>query len=102
MLLIGQSLLPDVMAADRARHGLSREGVFAGFYATVEKLSYAVGIAIVGAFLAAFGYVSGAPFGAPQPTSAIDAIRWSVSVLPAVFAMCAAFAIARVRIEDGR
>ncbi len=100
MLLIGQSLLPDVMAWDRANNGLAREGVLAGFYATIEKLSYALGIAIVGAFLGAFGYVPGATFGIVQPASALTAIRWSVSVLPSLFAVLAALAIAQVRIGE--
>lgn len=97
MLLAGQSLLPDVIAADRARTGLTREGLYAGFYTTIEKVSYAVGIALVGAFLQTFGYN---PAAASQPEMAVFAIRLSVAVLPAACATIAALLIAGVRIGD--
>ncbi len=97
MMLIAQSLLSDVMADDRARTGLSREGVYAGLYTTIEKLSFAFGIAIVGALLGFAGYIAGNAQGIDQPQSALDAIRWSASVIPAGLAIVAAFAIHQVR-----
>ena len=83
-ILMGQSMLPDTMDYDYRRTGLRREGVFAGFYTTVEKLAGAVGIAVVGAFLSASGYVQSRGGAVEQPASAIQAIYIAISCLPAL------------------
>ncbi|WP_394728790.1 MFS transporter [Altererythrobacter sp. GH1-8] len=100
MMLIAQSLLSDIMADDRARNGYSREGVYAGFYTTVEKLSYAIGIVLVGTLLQAFGYIEGGGMDIVQPDSAIYAIRLSASVAPASFAILAAIMMTQVKPEN--
>ena len=41
MLLMGQSLLPDVMEHDFQRTGLRREGLYAGLYSFIEKFAFA-------------------------------------------------------------
>jgi GPH family glycoside/pentoside/hexuronide:cation symporter len=97
MMLMAQSLLSDVMADDRARTGMSREGVYAGLYTTIEKLSYAFGIAIVGVLLGMAGYIEGNALGIDQPKSVLDVIRWSVSIIPAGLAVLAAVFMHRVR-----
>jgi GPH family glycoside/pentoside/hexuronide:cation symporter len=97
MMLMAQSLLSDVMADDRTRTGNSREGVYAGLYTTIEKFSYAVGIAIVGVLLGSAGYIEGNAAGIDQPQSALDVIRLSVSFIPAGLAILAAIAMHRVR-----
>lgn len=97
MMLIAQSLLSDVMADDRVKHGIAREGVYAGLYTTIEKLSYAFGIAIVGFALGAAGYIEGNAEGINQPQSALDVIRWSVSIIPAGLAVLAAILMHQVR-----
>lgn len=100
MMLMAQSLLADVMADDRARNGYSREGVYAGFYTTIEKLSYAFGIVLVGGLLQWFGYVQGGGVDVVQPEAALQAIRFSVSIAPAAFAFIAAVMMTRVRPGD--
>ncbi len=97
MMLMAQSLLADVMADDRTRTGFSREGVYAGLYTTIEKFSYAVGIAIVGFLLGSAGYIQGTAAGGEQPQAALDVIRWSISVIPASLAIVAACCMYRVR-----
>lgn len=82
-ILMGQSLLPDTMDYDFRRTGLRREGIFAGFYTTVEKLSGAIGVAFVGAILSASGYISGRGGEVAQPESAIHAIYLVMGILPA-------------------
>ncbi|MEO7378537.1 MAG: MFS transporter, partial [Sphingomicrobium sp.] len=57
VVLMGQSMLPDTMEYDYRRTGLRREGVFAALYTTVEKLSGAIGVALIGALLGASGYI---------------------------------------------
>jgi len=56
MLLMGQALIPDVIALDHARTGLRREGAFAGAYSFVEKASSAIGPMIVGTLFQVLGF----------------------------------------------
>lgn len=81
-LLMGQSLLPDTMEYDYLSTGLRREGIFAGFYTTVEKIAAAIGIALVGSILAAAGYVQSRGVDTVQPESALLAIRLVIALLP--------------------
>ena len=83
-LLMGQSMLPDTIEYDYRRTGLRREGIFAAFFTTIEKLAYTIGPAVTGIFLGAMGYISSK--GAQdivQPDSAITAIYICVGVIPA-------------------
>lgn len=93
VLLMGQSLLPDTIEYDYLRTGLRREGIFAGLYTTVEKLASALGVALIGAFLGAMGYVaSTGGEDVVQPASAITAIYICISLVPVVIDLtCMAF-----------
>lgn len=82
VILMGQSLLPDTMEYDYRRTGLRREGIFAALYTTVEKLSGAVGVAIVGAILGASGYIQSRGADVVQPVSALAAIRYIMALIP--------------------
>lgn len=86
-ILMGQSLLPDTIEYDFRRTGLRREGIFAGFYTTVEKLSGALGVAAVGAILSAAGYVATRGGGEGQPDSAIQAIYLIMGIVPAAISV---------------
>ena len=88
-LLMGQSLLPDTMEYDYLRTGLRREGVFAGFYTTVEKIAAALGIFLVGSILAAAGYIQSRGIDTVQPDSALLAIRLVIALLPALVSVAA-------------
>jgi GPH family glycoside/pentoside/hexuronide:cation symporter len=84
--LLSVSMLPDVMEYDRLRTGARREGVFSSLYTIVEKLGYALGAGLVGLVLASGGFVptvQGAVV--QQPTTAIQALYVSASLLPAGF-----------------
>jgi GPH family glycoside/pentoside/hexuronide:cation symporter len=83
-LLMSQALLPDAIEHDRRQTGLSREGIFAGIYTTVEKAAGAIGSGIAGIFLGAMGYVQSQGGDVEQPHSAIVAIYISTAVFPAV------------------
>lgn len=86
ILLASQSMLPDVIEYDCRRTGLTREGLFAGVYTTVEKFASAVGVAITGAVLGAMGYVaSTGGQTVVQPQSAITGIYWCFALIPAGF-----------------
>ena len=83
VILMGQSMLPDTMEYDFQRTGLRREGIFAALYTTVEKLSGAIGVALVGALLGAYGYIQSRTGAVDQPASALWAIRFSMAYVPA-------------------
>jgi GPH family glycoside/pentoside/hexuronide:cation symporter len=88
MLLMGTSMLPDVMEYDRRRTGLRREGMFSSFYAIVEKFAYAIGPAIIGLYLTAAGYISTSRGKlVDQPHAAITALYAGVAVIPVVLAL---------------
>jgi glycoside/pentoside/hexuronide:cation symporter, GPH family len=101
-ILMGQSMLPDTIEYDYRRTGLRREGIFAGFYTTVEKLSGAIGIAVVGAFLSAAGYIQSRGVAVDQPPSAIQAIYISIAVIPAVISVAAAIALIWYDLSEAR
>ncbi len=88
-LLMGQSLLPDTMEYDHLRTGLRREGIFAGFYTTVEKVAGALGIAAVGAILSGAGYLQSRGVDVVQPESALTAIRLVIALLPSGVSLAA-------------
>ena len=84
LLLVGQSMLPDTMEYDYQLSGARREGVLAGVYTTVEKISFALGPAIVGVLLGAAGYIRSAGAEVEQPASVRTAIYFCVAVLPVI------------------
>ena len=101
-ILMGQSLLPDTMEYDYRRTGLRREGIFAGFYTTVEKLSGAIGIAVVGAILGYAGYVQSQGVGVAQPASAVRAIYLIMGCLPALISALGIVALLFYTLTEAR
>jgi GPH family glycoside/pentoside/hexuronide:cation symporter len=102
VILMGQSMLPDTMEFDRRRTGLRREGIFAAFYTTVEKLSGAVGVSVVGAILAGAGYLQSRGADVVQPASALLAIRISMAVLPTGITAAAMLALMFYHLDEAR
>ena len=84
MLLMGQSLLPDVMEYDYRRTGLRREGLYAGLYSFVEKLAFATAPLTLGLLLGKMGFIPGLPRSATQPESALLAIMIAIAIIPAI------------------
>ena len=101
-LLAGQSLLPDTMEYDYLRTGLRREGIFAGFYTTVEKLAGAVGIGLVGFFLSHAGYIESRGAHVVQPQSALTAIQYIVALLPAVLSLAGGIAMMFYNLSESK
>ncbi len=83
-LLCGQALLPDTMEYGRLTSGRDNAGAYSGIFTTTEKLSGAIGPLIVGVALSAAGLVKGNVGAEAQPESAITAVLWCASLLPAV------------------
>jgi GPH family glycoside/pentoside/hexuronide:cation symporter len=100
IILMGQSMLPDTMEYDYLRTGLRREGIFAALYTTVEKLSGAVGVALVGAILGACGYVQSRGAATVQPASALAAIRFTMAWIPAVITLAGMAALLAYSLDE--
>jgi GPH family glycoside/pentoside/hexuronide:cation symporter len=56
-LMVTLSMLSGTLAADTARTGVNREGVYSGVWCAVEKLAFAMGALVVGVVLGVFGFV---------------------------------------------
>jgi GPH family glycoside/pentoside/hexuronide:cation symporter len=56
-LMVTLSMLSATLAADTARTGVNREGVYSGVWCAVEKLAFAMGALVVGVVLSVFGFV---------------------------------------------
>jgi GPH family glycoside/pentoside/hexuronide:cation symporter len=100
VILMGQSMLPDTMEYDHLRTGLRREGIFAALYTTVEKLSGAAGVALVGAILGAYGYVQSRGANVVQPASALGAIRFTMAWIPALIQVAGLTALLAYNLDE--
>jgi GPH family glycoside/pentoside/hexuronide:cation symporter len=56
-LMVTLAMLSDVLAADRARTGLNRDGIYSGVWSAMEKFAFAMGALVVGVSLGLFGFV---------------------------------------------
>ncbi len=101
IMLLGTSLLPDCAEYDYRRTGMRREGLYAGFYSFVEKTAFAVGPLLSGLILSAGGFVKSAGGVAPiQPESAIDAVYFTSSVIPALAPLLSIAFLMRYRLTQ--
>ena len=81
LLLVGQSMLPDTMQYDYQTSGHRREGILAGVYTTVEKLSFAIGPSILGIML---GYVDYDALSNSQSESVINMMYFNAGGFPVI------------------
>lgn len=85
IILMSISMLADTMAYDRAVAKEGREGLLSSTIAVIEKVSFALGVAVLGVALKHFGYVptTGGAL-VEQPESAVFALKMGFAVLPAI------------------
>jgi GPH family glycoside/pentoside/hexuronide:cation symporter len=85
MLLMAISMLADTMAYDRRLTALHREGLLSGIIAVIEKTSFALGAAVIGAMLTWAHYLptTGGAL-VEQPDTAVKALYLGFSIIPAV------------------
>ncbi|MBH0113351.1 MFS transporter [Novosphingobium sp. YJ-S2-02] len=85
IILMAISMLGDTQSYDRLVTGEAREGLLASAIAVIEKVSYALGVAVLGIFLEALHYVptTGGKI-VEQPDSAILALTLGFAVIPAI------------------
>lgn len=83
------AMLPDTLAADARETGSSRAGIFTGVWTAGETVGLALGpFVVVSLVLGLSGYVAAAAESTVvQPDSAMRAIVWAFSVVPAAFAL---------------
>ncbi len=102
LLVLGFSLLPDIMAHHTRIRGVSLEGTMGALYSVVEKSTAAAGPLLGGLLLEASGFVSAAGKALPpaQPQSAIIAIVALSAVVPALFNVAGSLALLRFSLEE--
>ncbi len=107
--IIPWSILPDVVEIDEYRNGVRREGEYYGLVTFVYKVLSGLTIMAVGQLLGAFGYVERSSIDAVaaaqavvQPASAVGAVRVLTAVLPGLFFVGSAVAVARLPITRER
>jgi GPH family glycoside/pentoside/hexuronide:cation symporter len=101
--LISIAMLPDVMEYDRLRTGLRREGVFSSVYTIVEKLGYALGAGVIGALLAAAGYIPTMQGKlVTQPAAAVGALYAGASLIPAAVVTVSFILMIFYRLDERR
>jgi GPH family glycoside/pentoside/hexuronide:cation symporter len=82
-ILLIQSMFNDTIEYDFRLTAQRREGTFTGLFSLVEKAFTALGVAALGGFLGAMGYISSRGHGVVhQPHSALLAITIGFAVLP--------------------
>ncbi len=85
LILMSVSMLADTMAYDRVLAGEGREGLLSSTIAVIEKVAFALGVAVLGYFLQRFGYVPtvGGEL-VEQPESAVFALEMGYAVIPSL------------------
>ncbi len=100
-LLLGMTLLPDIMEYDTLRTGMRREGVFSGAYSLVEKSAYALSPVVLSLILAAFGYRESVNEAVVEQTrSALTGIYLNIAIVPAVCNALAALVLLRYDLTE--
>ncbi len=94
-LLIPSSLVPDLVDWYEFERGERHESVFFGLWMTVHQLGLGIAAFILGMFLSAFGYVSGADV---QDATATLGVRLAFAIIPGLFLVLAALLLQRYRI----
>ncbi len=102
LLVLGFSLLPDIMAHNTQVRGVALEGTMGALYSVVEKGTAAVGPLLGGIVLQSSGFVSAAGKALPpaQPASAILAIVVLSAVVPALFNVAGSLALLRFKLDE--
>lgn len=94
------AMLPDVAAVDAHRTGENRIGVYTGVWTAGETLGLALGPGLYAAILAVGGYVSAERSAVVQPESALTAITWGFSVVPAALVGLSLLVLRTYRLDD--
>ncbi|MED5545319.1 MAG: MFS transporter [Pseudomonadota bacterium] len=97
-IMLALSMLTDTIDFQRRRMGTANEGVFAGLFSAIEKLSFALGPVIAGLVMSAFGFVSSKGGAVDQTPHAITGILLLYSLIPAALQVVSLIVFSRYRI----
>jgi glycoside/pentoside/hexuronide:cation symporter, GPH family len=102
LLVMGFSILPDTMEHNTKSSGMSQEGTLAAIYSMVEKGTAAFGPLIAGMLLEATGFIGAGGTDLPptQPQSALVAILFLASVIPAVCNVAGSLLLIKFDLKD--
>ncbi|MBE9375228.1 MFS transporter [Saccharopolyspora sp. HNM0983] len=95
------AILPDLISAEEQRTGETKTGVAAGVWTAAETLGFALGPGIFGLVLSIGGYRSTTESLTAQPPSAVTAVLFGFSLLPAALIL-APVPLLRRRVLEGR
>jgi glycoside/pentoside/hexuronide:cation symporter, GPH family len=82
-VLVTMAMLADTIEYDRLKTGQRREGLFVGAFELMQTTSFVLAPLLVGVALSAAGLVPGAAGRGAQPESALQVMRYTVSIVPA-------------------
>ena len=99
MLLMGNAMLQDVMDLDFRETGKRKNGMFAGMYSLVEKITSGIGAQILGLVLSLSGFDR---LAATQSESAVDGIYITIALIPGVLMLLSLEVIRRYRLDESR
>jgi len=101
-VMLSLSMLTDTIDYERRRRGIANEGVFAGLFSALEKLSFALGPVVAGLVMSAFGFVSSTGGAVTQTPHAITGIVLLYSLIPAATQVLSLLVFSRYRLPDAR
>ncbi|MCH9696017.1 MAG: MFS transporter [Gammaproteobacteria bacterium] len=99
MLLMGNAMLQDIMDEDYRRTGHRKNGMFAGSYSLVEKLTSGLGAQILGLILSATGFVRSATV---QTELSVQGIYLVVAIIPAGLMLLSLLLIHRYNLQESQ
>jgi GPH family glycoside/pentoside/hexuronide:cation symporter len=97
MLLMGNAMLQDVMDEDYRRTGERKNGMFAGSYSLIEKVTSGIGAQILGLVLSYTGFVRGAE---TQTESAVTGIYFVNALIPGMLMLGSLLVIRAYRLDE--
>lgn len=97
-VMLSLSMLTDTIDYERRRKGIANEGVFAGLFSALEKLSFALGPVVAGLVMSGFGFVSSTGGAVTQSSHAITGIVLLYSLIPAATQVVSLLVFSRYRL----
>ncbi|MDO5504043.1 MAG: MFS transporter [Actinomycetia bacterium] len=95
------AMLPDNAAVDGARTGENRVGVYTGVWTAGETFGLALGPLVYATILSIGGYVSSTDGAVAQPETAVTAVAWGFTILPAALIAVSVLPLLRYRLDQG-
>jgi glycoside/pentoside/hexuronide:cation symporter, GPH family len=101
IILMSISMLGDCLAYDRYVTGEGREALLSSTVAVIEKVSFSLGVLVLGILLKQFGYVptTGGTI-VSQPDSAVQALKLGFTVVPVAIYLVNALFLWRYDLDE--